>query len=251
MRAESEASLEPSQAVVADSGLKAMIPIGRPFLDYTLNALADAGFRDACLVIGPEHDAVREYYRAVDIKRIRVQFSVQQEPRGTADAVLAAETFVGGGNFVSLNSDNYYPVEVLQALANLGTVGAVMFDKDALVRNSNIPPDRIRSYAYGTVDEDGYLLDLVEKPEVSLANRLSGSLVSMNCWQFDSRIFNFCRRAKRSLRGEYELPGAVRDAIKAGIVFRIIRSEAGVLDLSHRSDIASVAERLKNVRISL
>jgi peptide/nickel transport system permease protein len=34
------ASIDASQAAVADRGIKAMIPIGRPFLDYVLSALA-------------------------------------------------------------------------------------------------------------------------------------------------------------------------------------------------------------------
>ena len=42
--------------------MKAFIPIGRPFLDYILSALADAGLTRLCIVIGPEHDVVRRYY---------------------------------------------------------------------------------------------------------------------------------------------------------------------------------------------
>ena len=44
-QADEHASLDPKQAAVADQGIKAMIPIGRPFLDYVLSALADA---DCC-----------------------------------------------------------------------------------------------------------------------------------------------------------------------------------------------------------
>ena len=45
-------------------------------------------------VIGPEHHAVREYYEAPGrLSRIAVTFAVQEEPRGTADAVLAASIF--------------------------------------------------------------------------------------------------------------------------------------------------------------
>ena len=63
-RAEGDSpQLDAQQAQMADSGLKAMIPVGRPFLDYVLSGLADAGFREVCLVIGPEHGIVRDYYR--------------------------------------------------------------------------------------------------------------------------------------------------------------------------------------------
>ena len=55
-------TLNAEQSAAAGAGLKAMIPVGRPFLDYLLSALADAGFQHVCLVIGPEHNTVRKHY---------------------------------------------------------------------------------------------------------------------------------------------------------------------------------------------
>ena len=48
MRAEDPGvQLTPEQEKAASAGLKALIPIaGRPFLDYVLASLADAGIRD-------------------------------------------------------------------------------------------------------------------------------------------------------------------------------------------------------------
>ena len=106
-RAAPEATADPGQSRVADTGLKAMIPFRRPFLDYILSALADAGCLDICLVIGPEHDAVREYYeRTSPPERVRVAFAIQQQPRGTADAVLSSESFIQDAPFLVLNADN-------------------------------------------------------------------------------------------------------------------------------------------------
>src|SRR5437879_406656 len=86
-RSDPTAVLDARQAAVAETGVKGMIPVGRPFLDYSLSALADAGYREVCLVIGPEHDAVRAYYTAVGgegrTKRLRITFAVQPQPTGT------------------------------------------------------------------------------------------------------------------------------------------------------------------------
>ena len=57
-KADVAAPLDRHQAEIANAGVKAMIPIGRPFLDYVLSGLADAGYSDACVVIGPEHGIV-------------------------------------------------------------------------------------------------------------------------------------------------------------------------------------------------
>src|SRR5688500_11821550 len=135
MRAvDSSAALDAKTSAVADTGLKAMIPIGRPFLDYLLSALADAGFTDVCLVIGPEHTPVRDHYGG-DSKpsRIRIHFAVQEEPLGTADAVLAAEQFAGADSFVVINSDNFYPPAALAELHARSAPAMVAFSREAMI----------------------------------------------------------------------------------------------------------------------
>ena len=137
------AALSADQAAVADTGVKSLVPVfeGRPFLDYILSALADAGCTEICLVIGPEHDLIRDRYaRTVPPRRFRIAFAVQEKPRGTGDALLAAAAFAGGEEFLMTNSDNYYPVPVLRALVNMGRPGAVFFTPEGLAAHSNIEP---------------------------------------------------------------------------------------------------------------
>ena len=205
------ARLEPGQEEAAASGVKAMISFGRPFLDYVLSALADAGVGEVCLVIGPEHAAVRERYAVTaPPRRVRVAFALQSEPRGTADAVLAAEEFAGLDDFLVINSDNLYPVSALAGLASLSEPGAALFEQDALIAGSNIPAERIASFAVCAVGADGYLEAILEKPDaVTLASLGPEAPVSMNCWRFSSAIFAACRRVALSPRGELELPMAV------------------------------------------
>ena len=249
-RADRAAAADPAQARIADTGLKAMIPFRRPFLDYILSALADAGCRDICLVIGPEHDLVREHYeRAYPPERVRVSFAIQEEPRGTADAVLSAAPFAGDAPFLVLNSDNYYPVEVLRALVALDGPGLPAFRRSTLLAHGNIDPDRIRTYAMLTIDETGMLEDIVEKPDPETFARYGDEVrVSMNCWRFGPSIFTACRSIEPSPRGELELPNAVRYAVRVmGERFRAIPVDAGVLDLSRREDIATVEHRLSGI----
>lgn len=249
-RAAPDATADPGQSRVADTGLKAMIPFRRPFLDYILSALADAGCLDICLIIGPEHDQVRDYYeRTRPPRRVRVSYAIQAEARGTADAILSAEGFAGADPFLVLNSDNYYPVDVLKALVALDGPGLPAFEREALVARGNIDPERIRSYAVLTIDDDGYLEDVVEKPdEQTFARYGDDTRVSMNLWRLTPPIFEACRRIPPSPRGEFELPNAVRYAVRVMKErIRAIPVEAGVLDLSRREDIAAVEQRLSAI----
>jgi galactokinase len=254
MRARDDgAAIAPEQAAVADQGVKAMIPVGRPFLDYVLAALADAGFTDVCLVIGPEHHAIREHYsrRAVP-RRVRISFAIQEKPLGTADAVLAAEPFIGGEPFLVLNADNYYPPEVLAALRRQSPPATPGFARDGLLRDGQIPPERIARYALLDVGPDGVLRRILEKPDEATARALRDAPVSMNCWLLTPVILDACRHVPPSPRGELELPLAVQYAIeRIGMRVHVLPVDAPVLDLSHRADIPVVASRLGGLKISL
>jgi dTDP-glucose pyrophosphorylase len=248
-RASSAPAADPAQARMADTGVKGMIPFGRPFLDYVLSALADAGCRDVCLIIAPGANVIRDHYEANPAERVRITFAVQQEARGTADALLSARTFAGHDPFLVINSDNYYPVDVLRALVALDGPGLPAFRRSSLIALSNIDRDRVRSFAMLTTDSEGTLVDIIEKPDEATFARFGDDVrVSMNCWRFAPSIFTACERVEPSARGELELPNAVRFAIREmGERFMTIPVDAGVLDLSRREDIAEVERRLADV----
>lgn len=247
------ALLNDGQLSAAAAGVKAMIPIGRPFLDYVLSGLADAGFSDVCLVIGPEHDIIRNHY-AVESppKRVKVAFAVQQRPLGTADAVLSAMQFAGQDLFMAINSDNYYPVAALRAMGELEGSGVALFDRERLVKESNIPAERVMKFALAKIGSGGGLERIIEKPSEEEARALGSPVyVSMNCWVFSPAIFRACQSIRLSARGELELTDAVQYAIDMKAERFAVRTfQCGVLDMSSRSDVAAVADKLRDVNPS-
>lgn len=252
--ADPRAHLTAEQQHAADAGSKAMMPIaGRPFLDYLLGAIADAGIRHVGLVVAPAHDLLAHHYRTVTTpERIDIAFLVQAEALGTADAVLAGEHWTEGQPFLVMNADNLYPAPVLRALATLDEPGLPGFDPAELVESGNIPAERVDSFALVETDDRGYLTRIVEKPPAGTFGRAGArALVSMNCWRFDQRIFQACREVPRSPRGEFELPVAVGHAVQAGAAFRVVPSRGPVLDLSYRTDAAALSTRLGQVSVRL
>ena len=252
-RTDGGAALDVRQAAVAETGVKALIPIGRPFLDYVLSALADAGFRRACLVVGPQHDALRQrYLDELKLQRISVEFAVQAEPRGTADAVAAAEAFAGDDPFVVLNSDNYYPVEALLALHEASGSAVALFEEAAMLRG-NVPQERLRSFAVAQIDGRGCLAKILEKPDAAALAALPRPLwVSMNCWRFGPTIFRACRAIGPSPRGEYEITDAVQYTINAlGEPLEALLIRAPVLDMTSRVDVTSMAAHLAGIEVRL
>jgi glucose-1-phosphate thymidylyltransferase len=250
--------LTPEQTAAASAGLKSMMPVAgtgrpaRPFLDYVLSELADAGFTRVALIVAPAGetpDPVRECYLGQGRPtRLSLSFVVQAEARGTADAVAAAAEWVGPNPFVVLNADNLYGANTLRALRLADGPALPVYERDELVRSSALPPDRVASFALVTLRADGTLEDIVEKPGAA-AIEAGGphALISMNCWRGDRRLIDACRDVERSPRGEFELPMAVRLALHRGVVFRGLAATGPVLDLSRREDVGGVMTRLAGV----
>lgn len=251
-KTDTDAHLTAEQEKIAETGVKALIPIDRPFLDYVLGMLAEAGYKRVCLVIGPEHDMVRKYFGSLTCNRIKIEFAVQEKPLGTADAVKAVKGFAGKDDFLVINSDNYYPAVALAQLCTLGGAGLAGFEKQAML-SGNIPAERIAKFAVIKIDEAGNMVRIIEKPDpATLAAMPEPLYVSMNCWRFNASIFDACAAIKPSIRGEYEITDAVQYSIdKLGQTYRVAKIAAPVLDLSSRSDVEGVAAILKGMEINL
>lgn len=252
MRAAADAGrLAPAQARVADAGLKAMVPFERPFLDYLLHNLADSGISRACIVIGPAHDAVREHYAGVVTRRITIEFATQQSPRGTADAVMAADAFIGRDHALVVNGDNLYPVSSCRALVEHGGPALAAFSRAGLLADGLIPPERILKFAVVSA-RDGWLQRIIEKPDAAtLASFGEDVCVSMNSWVVPPELPAVVRHMPLSPRGELELPLAMQALVDSGVGVRVFTSDEPVLDLSTRGDVAGLASRLRGRTVVL
>jgi glucose-1-phosphate thymidylyltransferase len=244
MRRDEGAALTSAQRAAASSGAKALMPVGRhALIDHIVSALADAGLSRAVLVVPPDHGAFVSHFAARRSPRVRVEYAVQQEALGTANAVLSARSAIGSAPFVMVNGDNYYPPDAVRAVASAGGHAMGGFDPASLVDGGNIPRERIAKYAFVWADAQGHAVRFEEKPEPAPLDDPT-VVVSMNLWAFGPSIFTACARTRPSVRGELELADAVRVLVtELGEPVRVVPVRGPVLDLSSRADIATV-ERL-------
>jgi len=251
-KADASVKLDDEAARAADSGLKVMMPVGgRPYLDYAIQNLLDAGLNHICMVVPPGDSPMRDYYGEVfgRLEGADLEFAVQDEPRGTADAVKAGRDFAGGDDFVMVNADNVYSTEDLNGLRLKppGECWVVGYTPYALTQVGNLPPERVARMAVVQMDPDWNLLRIVEKPDRPEDYAVDGQVyVSMNLFRFGPAIFEACDNIEpHPVRGEYEITTAVQYVIEHSLApFRVLLGEGTVIDMSARMDVESVRRHL-------
>jgi dTDP-glucose pyrophosphorylase len=99
-------------------GLKQLAPIGvhgEAVIDLIASDAFAAGFEHIVIVVNPETgDDIKEHVGKLWPKDRKVSFAVQEVPRGTVDAVLAAEPFLDKTRpFAVSNADDLYGRDAL------------------------------------------------------------------------------------------------------------------------------------------
>ncbi|MDP2037249.1 MAG: sugar phosphate nucleotidyltransferase [Ignavibacteria bacterium] len=249
----------------AEQKSKSMIRVGegeRPFLDYLLLNAKLAGYTDVIIVVSEKDDSIKNYYEENKndswFEGIEISYATQQipegreKPLGTADALLQAllvKEDWRGKTFTMCNSDNLYSQNALELMNNSELPNALVdYDRDGL----GVEKERVEKFAITKKDEDGFLLEIIEKPssrEVEAAKSVNGFIgVSMNIFKFS---YDMIRPAleivpMNEIRKEKELPTAVKLMMEKipKSVFCYPINEA-VPDLTSKLDILKVKSFLQ------
>jgi len=261
----SDVNVEEKLIEDADKKSKSMIGVGnnyRPFLDYLLFNAKQSGYNDIVLVVGERDSSIKKYYGSSEknnnFNEINISYAVQpiplgrSKPLGTADALLwglKSKPEWKGSKFTVCNSDNLYSQKALTIMLNSPYIAAFIdYDRSSL----EFDLSRIERFAVTTKGENGFLIDIIEKPTPEIIGSVkskSGFIgVSMNIFSFsyDVIIPILEKVPLHPDRKEKELPEAMKilaNEIKES-VYAYPLSEH-VPDLTSKDDIFQVKQYLK------
>ncbi|MDP7398740.1 MAG: glucose-1-phosphate thymidylyltransferase RfbA [Lentisphaeria bacterium] len=165
----------------------------KPMIYYPLSTLMLGGIREVLLISTPE-DVPRFQELLGDGRQwgMNIEYCVQDEPRGIAEALILGESFVGDDNVALILGDNvfYGNLRILEIVENFST-GALVFGYYV-----NDPT------RYGVVDfdADGNVLSIEEKPATPRTNYAVPGL-----YLYDSTAAARARALEPSPRGELEI----------------------------------------------
>jgi glucose-1-phosphate thymidylyltransferase len=195
---------------------KQMVPIyDKPMIYYPMSVLMLAGIREI-LIISTPRDIVnfRELFKDGSELGLKVEYEIQEQPNGLAEAFIIGEEFIGDDSVSMILGDNiFYGQSFSSHLKE-----AARLEKGAMVFGYYVQDPR----AFGVVefDKKNNVVSLEEKPENPKSKYAVPGL-----YFYDNSVVKKAKDLAPSVRGELEITDLNRvymeeDSLKVNLLGR-------------------------------
>ena len=191
---------------ITKSTSKQSLPIyDKPMIYYPMSVLMLAGIKDILIISTPRDISFFEelFGNGKDLG-LNIQYAVQEQPNGLAEAFIIGEEFIGDDKVALVLGDNiFYGYGFSERLKN-----AVERDEATIFGYHVSDPQ-----AFGVVefDKDFNVLSIEEKPKEPKSNYAVPGL-----YFYDNDVVEIAKNVKPSERGELEITSVNNEYLRRG-----------------------------------
>ena len=186
---------------------KQMVPVyDKPMIYYPLSTLMLAGIREYLVITTPrDQPAFRDLLGDGAQWGLSIEYAVQPEPQGIAQAFVIGADFIGRSSVSLVLGDNIFYGQSLSTTLQRAAArrkGATVFGY--YVQD----PER---YGVARFDSTGRVVDLIEKPTKPPSNYAVTGI-----YFYDNDVVDIARGLKPSARGELEITDVNKAYLRRG-----------------------------------
>lgn len=186
---------------------KQMVPIyDKPMIYYPMSVLMLAGIREI-LIISTPRDIVnfKELFNDGSELGLKIEYSIQEQPNGLAEAFIIGEEFIGDDNVAMILGDNIF---YGQSFSNHLKEAAAL-EKGAMIFGYYVQDPR--SFGVVEFDDNNKVISLEEKPEKPKSKYAVPGL-----YFYDNSVVKKAKELAPSERGELEITDLNRVYMEEG-----------------------------------
>ena len=189
---------------------KQILPLyDKPMIYYPLSVLMLAGIREVLIISTPRDTPVfKELLKSGEQLGMKFSYSIQEKPRGLADAFIVGENFIGSDSVALVLGDNIFYGRSFTPI--LESAKQKTSESDSAVIFGYYVKDP-RSYGVLEFDKSGTVLSLEEKPEKPKSHYAVPGL-----YFYGNSVIQKAKNVKPSARGELEITSVNNAYLKEG-----------------------------------
>lgn len=177
---------------------KQLLPVyDKPMIYYPLSVLMNVGIRDILIISTPDDlPRFENLFQDGSDLGIRLQYAVQAEPKGLAEAFLIGEEFIGDDCVAMVLGDNIFSGHGLKN--RLRKAAQIARGGEATVFGYYV--DDPQRFGIVEFDAEGKAISIEEKPKEPRSNYCVTGL-----YFYDNKVVQYAKEVKPSARGELEI----------------------------------------------